>query len=242
MNQARGMPDVSLSKETQEFIEEEKKLNEKKPENEIFDTPKLEPKQVNALEVKPIENLEPLPPPAVKPKKKLTEKQLEALAKGRQKSIETRRKNKEEKLKAKIEKDKQPEPPTQFHYQEPPPIPPPQQQYTQAPQTAFIQPTIDYDKIINGVANIYEQRNNQKLKKIEDEQIVNNNVLEFENKIREDERLKVLKEYEERVKKQRQEQNLKTTKSIYSRPQVNNNDNPYAYAFAMNSRNQFKRY
>ena len=98
MNSARGMPDVSISKQTQDKINDEEKVNEKKPNSEIFKNPNLEMKVIDE-KPEPIkeEKKEEVLSETKKPKKKLTEKQLEALARGRQKSIETRKNKKEEK-------------------------------------------------------------------------------------------------------------------------------------------------
>ncbi len=87
---ARGMPSVELSDRTKEAIaiQEEQEVieNTKIPEKEMFKKPNLDIKGVvdKAMPVK-------------KPKKKLTERQLEALARGREKSKQTRAKKKAEK-------------------------------------------------------------------------------------------------------------------------------------------------
>ena len=244
MNGGRGMPDVSLTPATEEKLAIEAKAEEKQPENEIFSKPASKPNK--KLVIKPTEDLKPVKvlddisegesEPAKKPKKKLTEKQLEALARGRQKRIETRQKAKEEKA-----KDKQ----QQFVYQEPKPIAPPVASSQSAPPNI----QIDYDKIINGVASVYEQRLNAKeQKKLEDEQraqAVNEQVSEFEEKIRADERLRLQTKIKEEQKIKQNNINTKMTENVYGRgggmsAGASASANPYAYAFAMGARNRFQ--
>jgi hypothetical protein len=240
MNGGRGMPDVSLTPATEEKLAIEAKAEEKQSENEIFSKPASKPNK--KLVIKPTEDLKPVKvlddiseelasEPAKKPKKKLTEKQLEALARGRQKSIETRQKA----------KDKQ----QQFVYQEPKPIAPPVASSMSAPPNI----QIDYDKIINGVASVYEQRLNAKeQKKLEDEQraqAVNEQVSEFEEKIRADERLRLQTKIKEEQKIKQNNINTKMTENVYGRGGGMNagasaSANPYAYAFAMGARNRFQ--
>ena len=246
MNGGRGMPDVSLTPATEEKLAIEAKAEEKQSENEIFSKPASKPNK--KLVIKPTEDLKPVkvlddisdePEPAKKTKKKLTEKQLEALARGRQKSIETRQKAKEEKAKEKQQ---------QFVYQEPKPIAPPVMSATTS-QSAPPNIQIDYDKIINGVASVYEQRLNAKeQKKLEDEQraqAVNEQVSEFEEKIRADERLRLQTKMKEEQKIKQNNINTKMTENVYGRGGGMNagasaSANPYAYAFAMGARNRFQ--
>ena len=243
MNGSRGMPDVSISQQTQDKIIEEEKVNEKKPNSEIFKNPNLEmkvitkePEQVKVIDE--IDEIAETAEPPKKPKKKLTEKQLEALARGRQKSMETRIKKKEDKQSAKAQKEQK------FEYQEPEPIAPPTQRMGQQPQ--FIQKEIDYDKIINGVANVYEERLSKKkqaeLEAEQKQQAVQEQVGEFEEKIREDERRKVKEYYDEQKKLKKQEKAQAVSHNVLSRPSQESQDNPYSYAFSMNARNRFSRY
>ena len=248
MDGGRGMPSVALSKQTEERIEAEEKADEKKPETAIFSKP--------SLDIKPTSELAPIPEnPEVKvlsdviatpkkPKKKLTEKQLEALARGRQKSIEVRKNKAGDKIKVKAEKQ-------QFVYNEPEPITPPKPAVASnviaTPQTV----QIDYERIINGVTNAYEKRLTAKQqKKLEDEQraqAVNEQVGEFEEKIRADERLRLQTKMEEEHKKNKIGKEKKITENVYGRGGGMNagasaSANPYAYAFQMGARNRFPRY
>jgi hypothetical protein len=98
---ARGMPSVELTKSTKEDMKQEAEDARPKTNLEIFVSPKVSedpPSQSDQI-VKPAEELHssdaesPLKKtPIKKPKRKLTDKQLEALKLGREKSIETRRK------------------------------------------------------------------------------------------------------------------------------------------------------
>lgn len=109
------------------------------------------------------------------------------------------------------------------------------QQPQQAP-TIINSPSIDYDRIINGVANIYQQQSTFQQREKE----VEFNVKEFENKVREEERLKVLGELEKLQHEEKVAKETKTATSVLGRqPQ---SVNPYAYAFNMNSRQRYKRY
>ena len=242
MNSARGMPDVSISKQTQDKINDEEKVNEKKPNSEIFKNPNLEMKVIDEKpesikEEKKDDVLE-----TKKPKKKLTEKQLEALARGRQKSIETRKNKKEEKNSAKAQAEQKGTLAPKFEYLEPAPMPPP----TQRMPTQFRQNEIDYDKIINGVANVYEERLSKKkqaeLEAEQKAQAVEEQVGEFEEKIREDERRRVKEHYDEQKRIKKKDLAQAVSHNVLSRPQQQTQDNPYSYAFAMNSRNKFQRY
>lgn len=242
MNGSRGMPDVSISQQTQDKIIEEEKVNEKKPNSEIFKNPNLEMKVITKEpeQVKVIDDIEDTAQePPKKPKKKLTEKQLEALARGRQKSMETRIKKKEDKQTAKAQKEQK------FEYQEPEPIAP--KHHSMMPQQPqFIQKEIDYDKIINGVADVYEKRLSMKkqaeLEAEQKQQAVQEQVGEFEEKIREDERRKVKEYYDEQKKLKKQEKAQAVSHNVLSRPSQETQENPYSYAFSMNARNRFSRY
>ena len=186
-----------------------------------------------------------------KAKKKLTQKQLDALAKGRETSMKNRvakaKKSKEDKAEASnaipIPKQKK-----QVHYEEPPPMPNPNDRMGGMPQQQqlYQQAPIDYDKIINGVADIYTQRQQQRVtqqNEAQQKQVeADKNVAMFEEHIRQDERIKLMKKYEEQEKQKVKAKALKTTNSVYSRPSAQDTSNPYAYAFNMNSRNNFKRY
>tara|TARA_R110002072_G_scaffold5409_4_gene34937 strand:+ start:1201 stop:1917 length:717 start_codon:yes stop_codon:yes gene_type:complete len=236
---ARGMPDVSLSKETEERI----KAEDDKQKEQSTEDPFSRPEKNMKLEIKPTEQLEPIaeqpeevvaPPIKTKPKRKATKKQLEALAKGR----ETSMKNRKERAKQKKAVAPKQHIDTADTFRET--IKEETNRYMPQPQqapTIINSPSIDYDRIINGVANIYQQQSTFQQNK---EKEVEFNVKEFENKVREEERLKVLGELE-RI--QHEEQVVKETKTATSvlgrQPQ---SVNPFAYAFNMNSRQRYKRY
>ena len=210
MSKARGMPDMSISEATQERINAEEEKNTPKPQNEMFvkTNLKLEVKPIDIPptipEIKVIDDMAK-PTTTVKAKRKMTDKQLEALARGRITSAKNR-----------VERAK---------------------------TTSYLQPTIDYDKIINGITNIYDQRSQKKLQEEEHERYINNNVAEFETKIREDERLKIAERYKVREDERKKAKAQKTTENVYNRQPVNNiTENPYAYAFGLNSRQKYKRY
>tara|TARA_R110002012_G_scaffold273430_1_gene459278 strand:- start:214 stop:945 length:732 start_codon:yes stop_codon:yes gene_type:complete len=243
MNKARGMPSVAISKQTEDRLSEEAQLNTKKSEAEIFNNPnmKLDIKPVEKLNDNNIKSIDETKP--VKPKKKLTEKQLEALARGRQKSIETRKAKKAEKDKELAQKQQNIVKPKPFVYEEPNEIPTqPQQQRHYQPQPQ----QIDYDKIISGVASVYEERLSQKKQaELEAQQkadAINNQVQEFEGKIREDERRKVREEYAEELRQKKQAQAHKITQKVLSTPNDISQQNPYSYAFNMGARNRYNRY
>lgn len=245
---ARGMPDVSLSKETEERI----KAEDEKQKEQAKEDPFSRPEKNMKLEIKPTEQLEPIaeePAEAVapvkeKPKRKATKKQLEALAKGRETSMKNR------KERAKQKKAHGTSAPKQHidtadtfretikeetnRYQVPL-----AQQPQQAP-TIINSPSIDYDRIINGVANIYQQQSTFQQQQQQQKQEVEFNVKEFENKVREEERLKVLGELEKLQHEEKVAKETKTATSVLGRqPQ---SVNPFAYAFNMNSRQRYKRY
>tara|TARA_R110002167_G_scaffold60483_1_gene170844 strand:+ start:151 stop:813 length:663 start_codon:yes stop_codon:yes gene_type:complete len=220
MNKARGMPDMSLKPDTEEFLKEQQEAKDnvaKKIENqEIFTKPNVE---VKIDEIKEEIAKEPLVLKD-KVKKKLTEKQLEALKKGREKSIATR--------KAKAEAKKQAKAPKNHIEHSMPQVP-------QVPQiqTPHLSNNIDYDKIINGVSNIFEARQRK-------QQEVEVNVKEFEAKVRQEERNKVLLELEKIQKDEEHTKNTHTAHTVLNRaPQ---SANPYAYALNMGARNRYSRY
>lgn len=235
MNKARGMPSMALSPNAQARLDKEKEEVKEDP----FKRPNLEIKEINeepksvqinesANEVKTIE--EPAPTPVKKPKKKLTEKQLEALKRGRQKSIETRKKKAEEAKKLKEQKSVAPKNHIESTY-----VPPPSGHTPYQPPPQHI----DYDRIINGVANIYQQHQQKQAQQSYEEE-VEFNVNEFEKKVREEERNKVYAELE-KIQKEEEQQKAQATAQKYLNRQPQS-VNPYAYAFQMGSRNRFKRY
>lgn len=224
---ARGMPNVDLSIQSQERIEQE---NTPIPESEMF---KKKGENVS-MEVKD----------TPKPKKKLTEKQLEALKRGREKSMETR--------KAKAQKKKQedkewadrreaeerrtaPPPPvvkeessfvdTRQQYSAPPPMP-------QMPQMGNF--SIDYDKIISGVSSRLDQARLQREQK---EHEVASNIAKYEEQIREDERNRLYAELDAEEEEEKQRKNKATTQKVLQthRPV------DYSYAF-QGGRSRYRRY
>ncbi len=238
---ARGMPDVSLSKETEERI----KAEDEKQKEQAKEDPFSRPEKNMKLEIKPTEQLEPIaeePAEAVapvkeKPKRKATKKQLEALAKGR----ETSMKNRKERAKQKKAVAPKQHIDTADTFRET--IKEETNRYMPQPQqapTIINSPSIDYDRIINGVANIYQQQSTFQQQQQQQKQEVEFNVKEFENKVREEERLKVLGELEKLQHEEKVAKETKTATSVLGRqPQ---SVNPFAYAFNMNSRQRYKRY
>jgi hypothetical protein len=231
MNKARGMPDMSLKPDTEEFLKEQQEAKDnvaKKIENqEIITKPDLLGKGqdqkikvvIDEIAKEGVEGERPLVLKD-KVKKKLTEKQLEALKKGREKSIATR--------KAKAEAKKQAKAPKNHIEHSIPQVP-------QVPQiqTPHLSNNIDYDKIINGVSNIFEARQRK-------QQEVEVNVKEFEAKVRQEERNKVLLELEKIQKDEEHTKNTHTAHTVLNRaPQ---SANPYAYALNMGARNRYSRY
>lgn len=249
------MPNVSISAETQERIDKEAEESVKKENTEMFETPNVSLNIKAVEEIKPMdrngveegqEGFEAPPPPKPKQKRKLTEKQLEALARGRETSMKNRVAKSNEKKVVKAEQSVMVDTPKavvpkarqkadKFVYQEPTDIP------THTPQH-FQQPQIDYDKIISGVANIYQQQQQDKIDRNNHETKVNNDVAMFEAQIREDERVKLMTEFDKREKQKVKDKALKTTQNIYNRNQTPVGENPFAYAFNMNSRNTNSRY
>lgn len=235
------MPDVSLSKETEERI----KAEDEKQKEQAKEDPFSRPEKNMKLEIKPTEQLEPIaeePAEAVapvkeKPKRKATKKQLEALAKGR----ETSMKNRKERAKQKKAVAPKQHIDTADTFRET--IKEETNRYMPQPQqapTIINSPSIDYDRIINGVANIYQQQSTFQQQQQQQKQEVEFNVKEFENKVREEERLKVLGELEKLQHEEKVAKETKTATSVLGRqPQ---SVNPFAYAFNMNSRQRYKRY
>ena len=76
----------------------------------------------------------------------------------------------------------------------------------------------------------------------EQQQEADSQVAAFEQQIREDERMKLIKQFDDREKKAAQAKAKKVTTQIYNRQPDPSQGNPYSYAFAMNSRNKNSRY
>ena len=240
-SQARGMPSMELSNETKEEIKAEVEESKPKEQQEMFQKPKMEIKSIDALAPLPdkrptndeTETAKPIEPPkkVVKPKKKLTDKQLEALRKGREKSIATRQAN----AKAKKEAKQQQNIPAPHQPTQPIDVPQPSQPkvYNQPP------PTIDYDKIINGVASRYD---NMMKTRADREHKVAEDIGIFEQQIRSEERNKVLDEIDELQKKEAMEKAKETAYNTISKARPAQSQNPYLYAMNMGARNRFKRY
>ena len=244
------MPNVSISAETQERLLAEAELSVKKENTEMFETPNVSLNIKAVEEIKPMdrngveegqEGFEAPPPPKPKQKRKLTEKQLDALARGRETSMKNRVAKSKEKKVVKAEQSVLDTPKAvvpkaeKFVYQEPTDIPQPQHPH-------YNQPPIDYEKIISGVANMYQQQQQDKIDRNNHETKVNNDVAMFEAQIREDERVKLMTEFDNREKQKVKDKALKTTQNIYNRNPTPSGGNPFAYAFNMNSRNQNTRY
>ena len=236
---ARGMPSVELTQTTKDDIKQEAEDARPKTNLEIFVSPKGSEDSASQSDqiVKPAEAIgsdaeAPLKKtPVKKPKRKLTDKQLEALKLGREKSIETRRKNKEEKKVQKAKEVLEGAP-----HQSAPPQAPPQVSVVTAPAP----PThIDYDKIINGVVGKMETLKSQRENR---EHLVAENVNAFEEKIRNDERTYVLKEIEDMQKKEDQERASIMAHKYLSKPKPVVDNNPYAYALQMGANSRYRRY
>jgi hypothetical protein len=224
-NKSRGMPDVSLKQETLESIREEQTPI---PEEKMF-------KKKNNINLK-IETLDdgtkvkfPDEPQQAKPKKKLTEKQLEALKRGREKSIATRKAKKEalalEKEQWKAHKDSLKTPPQanetyQMESMEdhaPTPNAPPSTPMRQAPPPQIYQPPqLDYDKIIRGLADEQDKRSRTRENR---EHQVAEDIKKYEAQIREDERRRILEEVEAEEREEQLRINQKKTTSIFN-PQI----------------------
>jgi len=226
------MPSVALTPQTEEKLKVEDD-KEKELQEDPFKRPNLDIKVIDkdpdakasavSFQEEPVVKEKPK-----RPKKKLTEKQLEALKRGREKSMATRKAKAEDRKKIQKEKNEAKAPKNHIETIRPPEghipyQPPPQQQ-------------IDYDRIINGVANIYQQQS-QKAKQKEE---IEFNVAEFEARVREEERNKV---YDDLDKIQQEDEQAQAQavahKYLNRQPQ---SINPYAYAFQNNSRKRYQRY
>ena len=254
MEKARGMPDVSLKQETVERLEAQAKEDEPEKEEKIFQKPGVnleisgtveEPKQEENKEEVPILKKEE------KPKRKVSQKQLDALKRGREKSLEVRRARSE----ANKERNKAPVVPkipknhVKKEKKEPMPLPP---LMNQPPPVNIAQPSIDYDKIINGVANRWQQlpyaqgynsplAQPPQMPTIQEEPKFDQKA--FERQIREDEKIKILDEIKRLQDEEEKEKNMKTTQQVLSRNSAPPpSANPFSYAFDMNARNRFQRY
>ena len=145
---ARGMPSVELSNNTKEEMKQEAEEAKPKSNLEIFENPQGSATPASQSSPVSLPNKEEeLPkvelPKVKKPKRKLTEKQLEALKRGREKSIETRKKNKEAKKVNEAKKvlangTTEPHVPHNQHI-----APPPQPVIISAPQAPH---SIDYER------------------------------------------------------------------------------------------------
>lgn len=236
-SKARGMPDVSLSIKTVEALEAEKVANTPKPESEIFQkkSVKFEDSKPEIQPDRPTTNLgldgsRPTTNIVDKPKKKLTEKQLAGLKKGRERSLEIRRAKKEAKNKAPKNHVEEPKPQTYLQ-----PVAQPQPSvYQQPPVYNLPPPSIDYDKIINGMAERFKMPTQPAMPTIPEEPAFDRK--KFENDIRIDEKRKILEEIEFLQKEADKKERLKTTQSVYQAP------SNFNYAFEMNSRKRYNRY
>jgi len=240
---ARGMPDVDLSEGTIEKIKAEAIATAPKKETEMFDRPNLEiqvdPKNVKFAEDHKAQgggDVEPPPPPVIepkpvkKPKRKLTDKQLEALKRGRAKSLEVRREKQKNKI---IEAGKNasaslPPPPT--HTQSNPQV--------VQPQLIQQQAQIDYDKIINGVVSKFDKINTDRQSR---ESRVAQDIDAFESRIREEERAHVLGEIERMQKEDEQKKNSLIAHHHLSRPKPAQSVNPYLYAMEMGAQSRYNK-
>lgn len=244
---ARGMPDMSLKKETVEKIEEEKKESIPDPADKIFEMPSkpqinLEITGVVKEDNQAIQEEEPILKKEEKPKRKVSQKQLDALKRGREKSLEVRRARSE----ANKERNKTPAIPKipKNHVKKseakPMPLPP---LMNQPPPVNISQPSIDYDKIINGVANRWQNFHpNPNYPTIKEEAPAFDKGA-FEQKIREDEKIKILNEITRLQDEEDAQENMKTAQRVLTRNSTPSaSPNPFSYAFNMNARNRFQRY
>ena len=235
------MPSVELSNNTKEEMKQEAEEAKPKSNLEIFENP--QGSATPASQSSPVSlpsKEEELPkvelPKVLKPKRKLTEKQLEALKRGREKSIETRKKNKEAKKVNEAKKvlangTTEPHVPHNQHI-----APPPQPVIISAPQAPH---SIDYDKIINGVVGRMETLQTKRANR---EHLVAENVNAFEEKIRYDERNTVLQQIDDMQKKEDQERQRNLAHKYLSKPKPVVDSNPYAYALQMGSNSRYRRY
>lgn len=223
------MPDVSLSQQALDTIKEE---NTQIPESKMF-------KKKNNVNLNIVETLddgtkvkypaEAEQEPPKKPKKKLTEKQLEALKRGREKSIATR-KAKAEALKVekemlkeakKSQKKVKVQAPTEeledmsAHATD---VNMPQQQlYRQPPPPQhFQQQQLDYDRIIRGLAD--EQDKRSKARENREHQVAED-IKKYEEQIRADERARILAEVEREEQEELAQKRQQKTQSIFN-PQI----------------------
>ena len=230
----RGMPSMELTDQTKQEIIAEQEEVAPKPQEEMFQKPSMEIKPVESIskdeEVKQVEPKKGGGSPIKKPKKKLTEKQLEALRRGREKSIQTRKAQAEAKKQAKAKPVQKPE----VEVVQPTPVQPPQ-----PVQQSYIAPQIDYDKIINGVASRYDTM----MRTREDrEHKVAQDINLFEEKVRAEERNRVLDEIEKLQAQEELENQKKIAYNTISKPKPPQSQNPYLYAMNIGARNQFHRW
>lgn len=241
-SKARGMPDVSLSIKTVEALEAEKIANTPKPEAEIFqksvkfeEQPDRPTTNLGLDGSRPTTNIVDKKPDkrsnqVDKPKKKLTEKQIAGLKKGRERSLEIRRAKKEAKNKAPKNHVEEPKPQTYLQ-----PVAQPQPaMYQQPPVYNLAPPSIDYDKIINGMAERFKMPTQPAMPTIPEQPAFDRK--KFEDDIRIDEKRKILEEIEFLQKEAEKKERLKTTQQVYQAP------SNFNYAFEMNSRKRYNRY
>tara|TARA_R110000787_G_scaffold269957_3_gene376865 strand:- start:1824 stop:2570 length:747 start_codon:yes stop_codon:yes gene_type:complete len=224
-NKGTRMPDMSLKEET---IEAQVKEATPIPEGKMF-----KKKNNLSLEVKDVKVLDDIAEeevvevkPVKKEKKKLTEKQLEALKRGREKSIETRR-AKREALKQEKQSQKQAIKESNAevmkmesmdtHSSNKASFAPQKQQQMMPPQGQMMgQGQWDYDKIIRGLAD--EQDKRSKARENREHQVAED-IKKYENQIRQDERARILAEVEAEEQQEIQQKNTQKTHSIFN-PQI----------------------
>lgn len=223
-SEARGMPDMSLSVETQEDIKAQEEAEKPKEEKEIFQRPDLEIKTPEAI----------APKPANKPKRKLTDKQLEALRVGREKSLATRRANQQTKKIETAKKIVEDPANAPAHTQ----LPPPQVVAPVPPQIIHQQSPIDYDKIILGVTSRMDKLQADRQNR---EHQVASDISIFEDKIRDDERVRVLNEIEEMQKQEDIKKNSFIAHQHLTKPRPVQSQNPYLYAMDIGARGNSMR-
>ena len=221
-NKGTRMPDMSLKEET---IEAQVKEATPIPEGKMFkkkNNLSLEVKDVKVLD-DIAEKEEPIEvKPVKKEKKKLTEKQLEALKRGREKSIETRR-AKREALKQEKQSQKQAIKESNAEVMKMESMEThsgnnnvsfaPQKQQQMMPQSGG---QWDYDKIIRGLAD--EQDKRSKARENREHQVAED-IKKYENQIRQDERARILAEVEAEEQQEIQQKNTQKTHSIFN-PQI----------------------
>ena len=245
---ARGMPNVDLQPETIEQIKQEEQEQKPVHSDKMFSKPNLEIKvdpakteeiikEVNKKEVKFVDDAEPVlapPKPIKKPKKKLTEKQLEALRRGREKSIQVRREKAKQKVIDAGQKASDPAyaPPKQTQS-------PAVQVQQQVPQIVNQQAHIDYDKIINGVVNRFDNLQTQRSAR---ESRVAHDIDAFEQRVRDEERKRVLDEIDKMQKEDESKKNSLIAHHHLTKPRPAQSINPYLYAMEMGAQSRYKRY